>query len=99
MKWIYHESEVQLIYPLSTDRQPVIYWATNHLLERIYFDSYTQEKAVVSFRLFQISAFALKNPANISDCNTDVYTYFLSLICTKMMLHRLTSKKHGRWVG
>ena len=27
----------------ETDRQPVIYWATNHLLARIYFDSNTQE--------------------------------------------------------
>ena len=30
-----------MIYSLTTDRQPVIYWATNPLLARIYFDSNT----------------------------------------------------------
>ena len=43
MKSIYHECEARVIYSLTTDRQPVIYWATNHLLARIYFDSNTQE--------------------------------------------------------
>ena len=43
MKWIYHEREARVIYSLTTDRQPVIYWVTNHLLARIYFDSNTQE--------------------------------------------------------
>ena len=43
MKWIYHEREARVIYSLTTDRQPVIYWATNRLLERFYFDSNTQE--------------------------------------------------------
>ena len=64
---------------LTTDRQSVIYCSTIHALELIYFDSYKQEtmkKAVVSFRFFQLSAIALKNPANIFDCNTDVYMYF-----------------------
>ena len=41
--WIYLEYEVQVIYSLTTDRQSVIYWATNHLLARFYFDSNTQE--------------------------------------------------------
>ena len=43
MKWTYHEREARVIYSLTTDQQPVIYWATNHLLVRIYFDSNTQE--------------------------------------------------------
>ena len=43
MKWIYHKSEERVIYSLTTDQQPVIYWATNHLLARICFDSNTQE--------------------------------------------------------
>ena len=43
MKWIYHEREARVIYSLTTDRQPVIYWAINHLLTRFYFDSNTQE--------------------------------------------------------
>ena len=43
MRWIYHQREARVIYSLTTDRQPVIYWATNHLLARLYFDSYTQE--------------------------------------------------------
>ena len=43
MKWIYHESEARVIYSLTTGRQSVICWATNHLLARFYFDSNTQE--------------------------------------------------------
>ena len=57
MKWIFHEIEARVIYSLTTDRarslnihfttdlQTVIheYWATNHLLARISFDSNTQE--------------------------------------------------------
>ena len=43
MKWIYHEREARVVYSLTTDQQPVIYWATNHLLARIYFDSNAQE--------------------------------------------------------
>ena len=42
MKWIYHKREARVIYSLTTDRQPVMYWAS-HLLARFYFDSYTQE--------------------------------------------------------
>ena len=43
MKWINHEREAREIYSLTNDRQPVIYWATYHLLARTYFDSSTQE--------------------------------------------------------
>ena len=43
MNWIYHEREARVIYSLTTDRQPMIYWAKNHLLARTYFDSNTQE--------------------------------------------------------
>ena len=27
VKWIYHECVVRVIYSMTTDRQPVIYWA------------------------------------------------------------------------
>ena len=43
VKWIYHECKARVIYSLTTDRQPVIYWATNHLLARINFNSNTRE--------------------------------------------------------
>ena len=43
MKWIYHEREARVIYSLTTERQPVIYWATYHLLARLYSGSNTQE--------------------------------------------------------
>ena len=43
MKRIYHEGEARVIYSLTTDRQPVIYWATNQYLARFYFHSNTQE--------------------------------------------------------
>ena len=41
MKWIFHEREARVKYSLTTDRQPVIYWTTNHLLARICLDSNT----------------------------------------------------------
>ena len=43
MKSIFHECEVPVIYSLRTGQQPVIYWATHHLLARLYFDSKTLE--------------------------------------------------------
>ena len=43
MKWIYYECEARVIYSLSTDRQPVIYWATNHLLAESISILNTQE--------------------------------------------------------
>ena len=64
MKRIYHEREARVIYSLTTDRQPVIYWATNHLLAR------NDEKAIVSVRFFQFAA-------NNFDCNRGVYMYFV----------------------
>ena len=57
------------------------------------------EKAVVSFRFFQLSAMHWKLPDIYFSCNTDVYMYFLRLICAKTTLHRLTTRKHGRWEG
>ena len=43
MKWIFHEREARVTYSLTTDQQPVIYLATNHLLTRLYFDYNTKE--------------------------------------------------------
>ena len=42
MKWIFHEREARVIYSLTIDGQPVIYWATNHLLTRLSLDFNTQ---------------------------------------------------------
>ena len=56
MGWIYHQHKARVHYSLTTDRQSVIYWATNHMLARLYFDSKTHEtekKASVSFKCFQ----------------------------------------------
>ena len=43
MKRIYHERDVRVLYSLLSNQQSVIYWATNHLLRSLYFDSNTQE--------------------------------------------------------
>ena len=59
MKWIFHEREARMIYSLTTDRQPMIYLTTYHLLARLYIDSNTQkndEKANVSFICFEFFA-------------------------------------------
>ena len=57
MKWIYHEREARVMYSLTTARQPVIYWATNHLLVKIYFDSNTQETTKKQLHLLDFSSF------------------------------------------
>ena len=61
MRWLYHEREARVIYSLTSDRQPVIYWVTNHLLARFYFDFNTQEttKSQV-FGCFQFAAITCK---------------------------------------
>ena len=41
VKWIFHECKAPVIF--TDDRQPVIYWATNHLLARLYFNFNTHE--------------------------------------------------------
>ena len=81
MKWIYHVREARVIYSLTTDRQLVIYWATNHLLARLYFDYNTQEmtkKQLYPSDFSQFSAITRRNPANNFDCNRDVYMHFVS---------------------
>ena len=70
MKWIFHKQEARVIYSLTTDRQPVIYWATNHLLVRLYFDSNTQEttKGKCIFQKLPVFHHYMKrNPAKTFD--------------------------------
>ena len=59
MKWIYHEHGARVIYSLTTDRQPVIYWATNHLLARICFDFNIQETTKRQVYPSDVSSFAI----------------------------------------
>ena len=55
MKWICHEREAQVIYSLTTNRQPVIYWATKKLVSNLYHTR-NDEKASVSFKCFPVFA-------------------------------------------
>ena len=64
MKWICHEREAQVIYSLMTDHQPVIYWATNHLLARFYFDFNTQETTKKQMYPSDVSSFRLLHEKN-----------------------------------
>ena len=57
MKWIYQEHEAQVIYSLTTDRQPVMYWATNHLIARLYFNSNTYETTKIQVYPSDVSIF------------------------------------------
>ena len=80
MKWIYHEREAGVIYLLTTDRQPVIYWATNHLVARFYFDSNTQETTQRQVYPTDVSIFPplhKRNHAKNVDCNRGIYMYFV----------------------
>ena len=54
MKYLYYEREAQVIYLLMTDRQPMIYWAINHLLARLYFDSNGQETSKRQAYMFSV---------------------------------------------
>ena len=74
MKWIYHECEVGVIYSLTTDRQPVTYWTTNHLLARFDFDSNTQETTKRQVYPSDVSSF----PQLHELCNRGMYMYFVS---------------------
>ena len=55
MKWIFHECEARVIYLLTTDRQPNIYWATKHLSTRL--DSNTQKGAKTQVHPSDVASF------------------------------------------
>ena len=81
MKWIYYEREARMIYSLTTDRHPVIYWATNHFLARFFFDSNTQETTKRQVYPSDVSSFRhymKRNPTKNFDYNRDIYMYFVS---------------------
>ena len=81
MKWIYHQRIARVIFSLTTDRQPVIYWATNQVLARFYFDSSTQETTKRQVYPSDVSSFLLlqemKSRQNV-DCIKGIYMYFVS---------------------
>ena len=57
---------LRVIYSLTTDRQPVIYWTTNHLLARLYFYSNTQKRRKSKCSLQMLPVFhqyMKRNPA------------------------------------
>ena len=81
MKWINHEREARVIYSLTTDRQPVIYGATNHLLARICFDSNTYEttkRQVYHSDVFSFPPLHEKKSRQEFDCNRGSYMYFVT---------------------
>ena len=72
---------MKLIYSLTTDRQPVIYWETIRLLARFCFDFNTQETMKRRVYTSDVSIFRhyMKiNPVKNSDCNRGIYMYFVS---------------------
>ena len=79
MKWILDEPEARVIYSLTTDRQPVIHWATNHMLARLSFDSNTQQTKKMQVYPSDVASFPplheKKSHKNLG-CNGSVYMYF-----------------------
>ena len=57
MKWIFHKHEALVVYSLNTDLQPVMYWAIDHLLARLYFNSNTQETTIRQEYLSDVTGF------------------------------------------
>ena len=87
----------------TTEWQTVNYYSTIHALELIYFNSNTLE--TMKKQLYPSDSsnfppfFSAKKSRQITDCNAGVYMYFLCLLCTKMTLHHLRSRKHGLLEG
>ena len=80
MKWINHEREARVIYSLTTDRQPGIYWETNRLLARLYFDSNIYETTKSQVYPSDVSSFMPlheRNPAENFDCYIGIYNDFV----------------------
>ena len=85
----------QITSPKLTNSELLL---NNSLLELIFSDSKharNDEKAVVSFWFFRLSAITLKKSRQRFDCNASVYMYLLHLLCAKTTLHCLTSRRHG----
>ena len=59
MKKTFHDHEARVIYSLTTDRQPVTYLATNHLLARFHFDFNTQETTKRQVYPSEVASFPL----------------------------------------
>ena len=55
-----------------------------------FYHTRNDEKASVSFRCFQFSAFIWKISPKTLTCNRDICMYFVSFRCEKTTLHRLT---------
>ena len=78
---------------LTTDRLPVIYWETKHLLARFCFDSNTQEttKGKCILQMFPVfSHYMKRNSAKNFDCNGGIYMYFVGFSREKTTLYSLT---------
>ena len=58
MKWKYLEREARVIYLLTIDGQPMLYWATKHLLARLYFNSNTQAMTKTQVYPSDVSSFS-----------------------------------------
>ena len=65
-------SRARVIYLLTTDRQPVIFWATNTLCARLFYDSNTD---ICSFP----SLHEQKSHKNVY-CYRGIYMYFVSFL-------------------
>ena len=79
MKLMFHERDMRVIYSVMTVRQPVIYWATNHLLARLCFDSI--DARIDEFQILVIFRHYMKrNTAKNIDCNGGVYMYIIGFL-------------------
>ena len=94
--WLEVSREVDIsrarIYSLTTDRQPVTYWATNHLLESVSILTHKKRrKGKCILQMLPVFRHCMKrNPVMNFDCNRGIYMYFVSLCCEQTTLHRQT---------
>ena len=70
--WIFHKCEAQVIYSLTTDQQPVIYWATHKSLVSKTISILThkkrQKRKCILQQLPVFHHYMSNNPTKTFDC-------------------------------
>ena len=85
MKSLFHKPEAPVSYSLTADQQRVIYWETNHLFAKLYFDSNkleTIKRKWLSFRYCHFPAITLKEilPRTLTVIEAFTWVFFLSFL-------------------
>ena len=90
MKWVFQELEARVIYSLTTDRQPIIFWRqiTCKHGSVTFLTHKKQRKGKCILQMLPLSCHYMKrNSAKNFDCNRGIYMYSVNFLCEKVTLH------------